>query len=155
MIGLKFGPSFRVIAAVIAVLLLVDTVFLRWNILTNGLHASANSMGFSLPDRFHSTGTPAKEAGNSTLGFSSIFYLNLKTRYDRTDAISLQAFLSGVRVTEYPAVEKDTITDVGLPPTSSQGSLTNGQIGCWRAHANVRIQFGRYFSVMLISNVTV
>jgi hypothetical protein len=113
-------------------------LILNWSVVTYGMQKSASSANDYLSRHRHPLdSTSIKDAGNSTLGFSSIFYVNMKTRYDRLDAISIQSFLSGVTITQYPAVEKETIHDKGLPPSKSPGYLNKGQIGCWRAHANV------------------
>lgn len=81
--------------------------------------------------------TADNDAGNSTLGFSSIYFIYLPSRYDRLDAMSLQSYLSGVDLTEYPAVGPQLIKDVGMPPTRKPGKLRTSEQGCWRAHANV------------------
>lgn len=78
-------------------------------------------------------------AWNSTLGFSSIYFVYLPSRYDRMDAMSLQSYLSGVDLTDYPAVGPQMIKDVGMPPTRKSGKLRTSEKGCWRAHANVSI----------------
>ncbi|KAH7632533.1 hypothetical protein B0T09DRAFT_75735 [Sordaria sp. MPI-SDFR-AT-0083] len=78
-----------------------------------------------------------QNAGNATLGFHSIKYINMKARYDREDAMALQAYLSGLKIDDYPAVEADMIDPVGMPPTHRPGKLKNGEKGCWRAHANI------------------
>ncbi|KHN94071.1 uncharacterized protein MAM_08080 [Metarhizium album ARSEF 1941] len=77
------------------------------------------------------------DAGNSTLGFSSIYLVYIAGRYDRLDAMALQSYLSGVDLTEYAAVGPELIKDVGMPPTRKPGKLRKGEKGCWRAHANV------------------
>jgi hypothetical protein len=77
------------------------------------------------------------QAGNSTLGFHAIYYVNMKARYDREDAMALQAYISGLDIKDYPAVEADMIDPVGMPPTHRPGKLKTGEKGCWRAHANV------------------
>jgi hypothetical protein len=79
------------------------------------------------------------QAGNSTLGFHAIYYINMKARYDREDAMALQSYISGVDLTDYPAVEADMIDPVGMPPTHRPMMLKVGEKGCWRAHANVRL----------------
>lgn len=76
-------------------------------------------------------------AGNRTLGFHSIKFINLPTRYDRLDAVTLQSYLSGIDIEEYPAVEAKMISDTGMPPTSNPQRLNRGEKGCWRAHANI------------------
>ncbi|KAK3954795.1 hypothetical protein QBC32DRAFT_74887 [Pseudoneurospora amorphoporcata] len=78
-----------------------------------------------------------KNAGNSTLGFYAIKYINMKARYDREDAMALQAYISGLEIEDYPAVETDMIDPVGMPPTHRPGTLKTGEKGCWRAHANI------------------
>ncbi|KYK61302.1 hypothetical protein DCS_02444 [Drechmeria coniospora] len=75
-------------------------------------------------------------AGNSTLGFRSIEWINLKHRFDRLDALSLQAYLTGLDVTIVPAVEPGEIFDSGMPPTHRPVVKTEEK-GCWRAHANI------------------
>ncbi|KAJ4362690.1 hypothetical protein N0V85_009352 [Neurospora sp. IMI 360204] len=82
-----------------------------------------------------------KKAGNSTLGFHAIKYINMKARYEREDAMALQAYMSGLDIEDYPAVEADMIDPVGMPPTHRPGKLTTGEKGCWRAHANVPITY--------------
>jgi hypothetical protein len=76
-------------------------------------------------------------AGNATLGFSSIRFINMKHRFDRLDAARLQAYVSGLIFEEYPAVEPDQILSTGMPPTSSPSRLQTSEKGCYRAHANV------------------
>lgn len=82
---------------------------------------------------------PLAAAGNSTLGFSAIHYINLPHRYDRLDAASIQVYLSGLKILQTAGVESDTIRDSGMPPTSRPTNLTPSEKGCWRAHANVRV----------------
>ncbi|KAK2603554.1 hypothetical protein QQS21_004234 [Conoideocrella luteorostrata] len=82
-------------------------------------------------------------AGNSTLGFSSIQFINLKNRFDRLDAATLQAYLSRLDIVEVPGVEAKDIHDKGMPPTHRLGVLRDGEKGCWRAHANIWSQMLR------------
>lgn len=88
-----------------------------------------------------SQGKPAAGAGagDRKLGFSSIKFINMPKRFDRADAATLQAYLSGLDLEYHPAVEPSDIDihDVGMPPSSNQGALKPGEKGCWRAHANV------------------
>jgi len=76
-------------------------------------------------------------AGNRTLGFSSIKFINMAKRFDRADAATIQAYLSGLDLEYYSAVEPFQVGDVGMPPSSNPGALRVGEKGCWRAHANV------------------
>lgn len=75
-------------------------------------------------------------ASNSTLGFDSIQFVNLPGRFDRLDAATLQAYLSGLDITEVHGVLADDIHEAGMPPTH-RNELKKGEKGCWRAHANV------------------
>lgn len=79
-------------------------------------------------------------AGNATLGFHKILMINMKQRWDKMDAATLQAYVSGLKIEQYTAVDgKKEISDVGgvgLPP-SSGGNLGGGQAACYRSHANV------------------
>lgn len=76
-------------------------------------------------------------ASNSTLGLHSIQFLNLPHRHDRFDAAAIQSLLSDIDVEYFPAVVDTDIRDQGLPPTSKPNTLKKGEIGCWRAHANL------------------
>ncbi|KAM4056552.1 Glycosyl transferase, family 25 [Hirsutella rhossiliensis] len=76
-------------------------------------------------------------AGNSTLGFSSIQFINIRSRYDRLDAVSLQIHLSGLDITESLGVKAADIQDIGMPPTHMPGYVREKEKGCFRAHANI------------------
>ncbi|OAA73942.1 Glycosyl transferase, family 25 [Cordyceps fumosorosea ARSEF 2679] len=81
-------------------------------------------------------------AGNATLGFGSIQFINLPLRFDRLDAATLQAWLSGIDMTEVRGVLADEINDVGMPPEHLT-RVKKGEKGCWRAHANIWSQMLR------------
>ena len=78
-------------------------------------------------------------AGNRTLGFESIQYLNLPHRTDRNDAMMLQAYISGIDLQYFPGVYEDDIKEVGLPPSSKKTKSKMRVVACYRAHANVRL----------------
>ncbi|KAK3328659.1 hypothetical protein B0T19DRAFT_196570 [Cercophora scortea] len=78
-----------------------------------------------------------ERAGNSTLGFHAIYYINMQARYDREDAMALQAYISGLDIQDFPAVEADMIDPIGMPPSHRPRKLKTGEKGCWRAHANI------------------
>lgn len=78
-------------------------------------------------------------AGNSTLGFGAIKFINLRGRYDRLDAATLQAHLSGIDIEEVQGVDAKELSDVGLPPEHLARNLKQGEKGCWRAHADVSL----------------
>ena len=41
-------------------------------------------------------------AGNGTLGFHKIYYINMRARHDREDAMALQSYISGIETTDFP-----------------------------------------------------
>ncbi|KAM3537218.1 hypothetical protein ARSEF1564_009858 [Beauveria bassiana] len=75
-------------------------------------------------------------AGNRTLGFSSIQFINMPGRFDRSDAATLQAHMAGIDYVEVTGVTSEAIKDVGMPPEHTT-YLKPGEKGCWRAHANI------------------
>jgi hypothetical protein len=79
-------------------------------------------------------------AGNATLGFHKILWINVRRRWDKGDARSLQTYVSGLNIETVAAVEgKADIDDagrVGLPPVNGR-TLNGGEIACYRSHANV------------------
>ncbi|KAJ3489629.1 hypothetical protein NLG97_g5955 [Lecanicillium saksenae] len=79
-------------------------------------------------------------AGNATLGFGSIQFINLPSRFDRIDAAAMQAYLSGLDITEVPGVLSADINEAGMPPQHLE-RVKKGEKGCWRAHANVSLIF--------------
>ncbi|ATY66624.1 Glycosyl family 25 [Cordyceps militaris] len=81
-------------------------------------------------------------AGNATLGFASVQFINLPLRFDRLDAATLQAWLSGVDITEVKGVGAAEIIDVGMPPEHLT-RVKKTEKGCWRAHANIWSQMLR------------
>ena len=76
--------------------------------------------------------------------FQKIFVINLRSRYDHRDSMSLAAALSGLQV-EYI----DGVTDVDkayLPPDGGKKKEPgSGSLGAWRAHMNV---LRRYANVL-------
>lgn len=62
--------------------------------------------------------------------------INLPTRPDRRDAITLAAALTGIDIEFVNGVSKDI--DIGpLPPGGNEARIANGSLRCWRAHLNV------------------
>lgn len=84
-------------------------------------------------------------AGNETLGFQKIIFLNLPYRYDFSDAMTMQSELAGLQWDVEDSVLADSIDErrSGYPPSSNDyGSLPAdrgrlGQWACTRSHANV------------------
>lgn len=77
-------------------------------------------------------------AGNRTLGFDSVSFINLPGRFDRVDSAAIMAYLSGIDILEVPGVLADDIHDAGMPPEHLE-RVKKGEKGCWRAHANVSL----------------
>jgi len=85
-----------------------------------------------------------ERASNSTLGFHKIYYINMKARFDREDSMAIQSYLTGLNITDFPAVEPDDIDPVGFPPTHRPMKIRVGERGCWRAHANIWSEMVRH-----------
>ncbi|EFY93161.1 hypothetical protein J3458_009281 [Metarhizium acridum] len=146
---MRVGPEyvFRALAPA-AVLLLLGLVLLKSPAPAHRHSTSASLSALEEQRRpsGQAAGASRRDAGNSTLGFSGIYFINMKKRYDRLDALALQCFLSGVEVKQVPAVEPDMMSDAGMPPSKSPGSVKVGERGAWRAHANI-------WSAMLRNNL--
>ncbi|KAK9443012.1 uncharacterized protein G6M90_00g090450 [Metarhizium brunneum] len=129
---------FRVLAPA-AVLLLLSLALLKSSVPVQWPSTPANLSALEEQRRPSGqfAGASRRDAGNGTLGFSGIYFINMKKRYDRLDALALQCFLSGVEVKEVPAVEPDMMSDAGMPPSKSPSSVKVGERGAWRAHANI------------------
>ncbi|QBZ63647.1 hypothetical protein PoMZ_05333 [Pyricularia oryzae] len=74
--------------------------------------------------------------GNSTLGFQKILVINLPSRTDRRDAISLAAALTNLTVEYVPGIDGSEVQERVLPADSRNKSIKKGNVGSWRAHIN-------------------
>jgi hypothetical protein len=91
-----------------------------------------------IPDKF-----PVRELdevrepgkANSTLNFQQIFAINLPSRLDRKDTLTLMASYSNLSITIVPGVR--TLAENALPPPRTPGSVRAEEYAVWRAHANV------------------
>jgi hypothetical protein len=72
---------------------------------------------------------------NSTLNFQQIFAINLPSRLDRKDTLTLMAAYSNLSITIVPGVR--TLADNALPPPRKPGSVRAEEYAVWRAHANI------------------
>jgi len=81
-----------------------------------------------------SSGRRLHEA-NSTLNFERIFAINLPSRLDRKDLLTVMAKYTDLSITIVPGVS--TIADSAIPPPRMPGSLRIEEYRVWRAHANV------------------
>ncbi|KAF2209961.1 glycosyltransferase family 25 protein [Cercospora zeae-maydis SCOH1-5] len=81
------------------------------------------------------TPTIMDDVQNATLGFQKMFVVNLPTRYDRRDAMSLAAALTGLQV-EY--IDGQAGVDrARQPPGGSEVEMPQGSFDSWRAHMDV------------------
>ncbi|KAF2804636.1 uncharacterized protein BDZ99DRAFT_511561 [Mytilinidion resinicola] len=72
---------------------------------------------------------------NQTLGFQKLFVLNLPSRTDHKDAVSLAAALSNLQLHWIDGVKGADVLHKALPPGDYQ-IPPDGVKGCWRAHMN-------------------
>ncbi|KAL8677707.1 MAG: hypothetical protein Q9186_005891 [Xanthomendoza sp. 1 TL-2023] len=74
------------------------------------------------------------------LQFERVFVINLAERYDKLDAFSLAASLTGFTHDVMPGVKGDTVVNKTLPTLENlpvKERSRNNIVGCWRAHLNV------------------
>lgn len=78
-------------------------------------------------------------AGNATLGFQSIRYINLPMMFDKADALRMQSTAAGLKTVQFDAVGKDMIQEngKGLPPSSAEKELKPEEKACLRSHVEL------------------
>jgi hypothetical protein len=71
--------------------------------------------------------------------FQQIFTINLPSRTDRRDAMTVAAALSNLDVTWINGIAGNEVLDKVLPGNAEDrlGGFTVGSKGSWRAHMNV------------------
>ena len=75
------------------------------------------------------------DVANSTLNFQQIFAINLESRVDRKDLLTVMALCTNISVTIVPGVR--TVSDNSLPPSPISGALRPEEYAVWRSHAKV------------------
>ncbi|KAL8798685.1 MAG: hypothetical protein Q9182_006471 [Xanthomendoza sp. 2 TL-2023] len=74
------------------------------------------------------------------LQFERVFVINLPERYDKLDAFSLAASLTGFTHDVIPGIKGETVVNKTLPTLENlpkKERSRNNIVGCWRAHLNV------------------
>jgi Glycosyltransferase family 25 (LPS biosynthesis protein) len=72
---------------------------------------------------------------NSTLNFQQIFAINLPSRSDRRDLLTVMATYSNLSITIMPGVR--SVAENALPPPREPDSLRPEEYAVWRSHANI------------------
>jgi hypothetical protein len=67
--------------------------------------------------------------------FAKILVINLPSRTDRRDSMSLSATLSDLQMEYVDGVAGDDVFEKVLPP-SNKKTMAKGNVGSWRAHMN-------------------
>ncbi|KAI0200218.1 hypothetical protein F4808DRAFT_430068 [Astrocystis sublimbata] len=73
---------------------------------------------------------------NNTLGFEKIFVVNLPSRSDRRDGMTLAAALSNIEFEFIDGVDGSDIPDNALPDTPAHLRSSSPAVGAWRGHLN-------------------
>ncbi|KAE8144471.1 hypothetical protein BDV25DRAFT_93075 [Aspergillus avenaceus] len=76
---------------------------------------------------------------NETLGFQKILCINLPSRTDKRDAITLGSSLTQFHVDWVDGISGDSVSEKAYPPhlnDPGRPALLKGEIGSWRAHMN-------------------
>ncbi|KAI1806895.1 glycosyltransferase family 25 protein [Daldinia bambusicola] len=79
--------------------------------------------------------TGREDVSNDTLGFSEVFVINLPSRKDRRDAMSLAGTVSNLTFTWIDGVSGDQVSNLGLPIRPGEHAAS-GAKGSWRSHMN-------------------
>ncbi|GAI79064.1 unnamed protein product [marine sediment metagenome] len=67
--------------------------------------------------------------------FQRIFVINLPSRTDHRDAMTLAAALTSISLDFVDGVTE--VSRRALPPDGEKSGLSDGALGSWRAHMNV------------------
>ncbi|KAL8830410.1 MAG: hypothetical protein Q9170_005747 [Blastenia crenularia] len=76
---------------------------------------------------------------NATLGFERVFVINLPERFDKLDAFSLAASVTGFTHDVIEGIKGSTVVNKTLPSLENLPKAErsrNNIVGCWRAHLN-------------------
>ncbi|KAI0195720.1 hypothetical protein EV127DRAFT_499616 [Xylaria flabelliformis] len=123
----------RTLTIILAALLLICFYRLRFN-----------SADYSPPSWI--LGQDSEDVLNSTLGFAEIFVINLPSRRDRRNAMTMAGAVSNLNLTFLDGLRGDDSvtglssmgmsTDKERPGTKSSHSASAGARGSWRSHMN-------------------
>ncbi|KAK8253120.1 hypothetical protein HDK77DRAFT_170714 [Phyllosticta capitalensis] len=116
-----------ILAGAISLCILV-IIFMRFNETTLPALPLARTPSSSSTDLLH-------DVLNQTLGFQKIFVINLPSRTDHRDAMSLAAAVTGLEIEYVDGVTE--VEDKALPPGGAEVHLNKGGLGNWRAHLNI------------------
>ncbi|OJJ69854.1 hypothetical protein ASPBRDRAFT_129902 [Aspergillus brasiliensis CBS 101740] len=86
-----------------------------------------------------SDGLSLEAIKNETLGFEKIFCINLPSRSDKRDAITLGSSVTQFRVDWIDGVSSEDMSPKAYPPRYDEPDrprMLSGEIGSWRAHLN-------------------
>lgn len=74
---------------------------------------------------------------NSTFGFEKVIFINVASRFDRSDTMAMQSELINLKYETRDAFLSSDVDEkhIGLALTSGD-NLSNGQVACMRSHAN-------------------
>ncbi|KAF1988739.1 glycosyltransferase family 25 protein [Aulographum hederae CBS 113979] len=77
-----------------------------------------------------------RDVYNETLGFEKIFIINLPSRTDYHDALSIAGATTGLKLSWIDGVRGEDVDERVLPPGGKEANLPSGKKGCWRSHMN-------------------
>lgn len=69
--------------------------------------------------------------------FQKVFVINLPSRSDRRDIMTLAGALTYINFDWIDGVAGEQVPDKVLPPDSLDHNISKGNKGSWRAHMNV------------------
>ena len=94
-----------------------------------------------------------RDAANSTMGFEKIVVINLPSRADRRDRMSVIAAHTGMEVEYSDGMKGDQVDDKALPP-HWKSSMSSGNKGSYRSHVNAlrKVVENRYRTAIIMED---
>ena len=120
----------NLLPAVASLLVILQLVRHRSDLKSAWGHASAEggSVGITLDPK-------VKNAGNSTMGVEKIIVVNMLSRGDRRDRMSLLAAHTGIDIEYSDGVKGDEVDSKAVPPHWDTGkNMSPGNLGSYRSH---------------------
>ncbi|CAF9941069.1 MAG: hypothetical protein ALECFALPRED_008980 [Alectoria fallacina] len=102
----------------------------------------------------HLSDSSLADLKNTSLGFEKIFVLNMPSRTDKLDAMTLAASVTGFDFDVLEGVQGESIPKKALSGKWESRPGIEGVVGCWRGHMNFakEIVRGRLSSALIIED---
>ena len=94
-----------------------------------------------------------KDAANSTMGFEKIIVINLPSRADRRDRMSVLAAHTGIEIEYSDGLRGEQVDNKAMPP-HWKSSMSDGNKGSYRSHVNAlrKVVENRYRTAIIMED---